>query len=78
MAEEKIKLIWDFRGADAEGTAIHHQKHLDEFAKRELLLIYETGVVQLADMHYIAYITVEKDKMIAVRNALVPHRGELA
>lgn len=78
MTQDKIKLIWDFRGMDAEGTAIHHQKHLDEFAQRELLLIYETGVAQLTDSHFIAYITVEKDKMITVRDALIPHRGELA
>ncbi len=78
MSQEKIKLIWDFRSRDAEGTARHHQKHLDEFAKRELLLIYDTGVEQLTEDHYIAYITVEKEKMIAVRDALIPHRGELA
>lgn len=78
MDDKKIKLIWDFHGADAEGIAVHHQKHLDEFAKRELLLIYETGTEKISNSHFIAYITVNKDMMISVRDALIPHRGELA
>jgi len=73
----KIKLIWDFRGVDAQKTAEHHLIHLEEFCTREAL-DSNCGVESLAELHFIAYLVVEEQKMIPVRDALRPHRGELA
>ena len=73
----KIKLIWDFRGPAAEGTAKHHIIHLDEFAKAKGL-VASSGFHKASDLYSIAYIIVEEKDMITVRDALRPHRGETA
>ncbi len=75
--EEKIKLIWDFKGPNALQTAIHHETHLKEFASAESLILQITGNEQISDMHCIAFLVVYKNNMIAVRDALKPHRGQL-
>jgi len=74
--EEKIKLIWDFRGPSASLTAIHHQKHLEEFCIKENYSNIEAGSKDFSDAHSTAYIIVPKEKMIVFRDALRPHRGE--
>jgi len=73
----KIKLIWDFRGPASGKTAEHHEIHLKEFIAMEKLPLNITGFTLLNDMHAIAFMVVTDDYMIAVRNALKPHRGEL-
>jgi len=74
----KIKLIWDFRGPDAYETAKHHVIHLKEFATKENLEYHESDVKELNPMLSYAYITVNESEMIIYRDALQPHRGELA
>lgn len=74
--EEKIKLIWDFRGPAASKTAEHHAIHLAEFATKEGKN-YEVGHAVVSEMHAIAFLIVPKPEMIAMRDALRPHRGEL-
>lgn len=74
----KIKLIWDFRGPDALETAKHHTIHLKEFAAKEDLNYHEADVKELNSMLSYAYITVDENQMIIYRDALHPHRGELA
>jgi hypothetical protein len=73
----KIKLIWDFRGPAAEKTAEHHEKHLKEFIAFEKLDLEITGYQHINDMHSFAYMVVEESNMIAMRDALKPHRGEV-
>lgn len=73
----KIKLIWDFRGPAAGRTAEHHEIHLKEYIAIEKLPLNITGFEVINDMYAIAYIVVTDDFMIAVRDALKPHRGEL-
>lgn len=72
-----IKLIWDFRGPAALKTAEHHEIHLKEFIQIEKLETQLTGHKALHDMHSIAYMVVEERNMLAVRDRLKPHRGEL-
>ena len=72
----KLKLIWDFRGMDAEQTAKHHEIHLDEFAKREKLEEASCGVEVIDELYTLAYMIVLEKDMILVRDALIPHRGE--
>lgn len=74
----KIKLIWDFRGMEALEIAKHHCIHLEEFAVKEKLSFYEINSNTISEMYSIAFITVDEKDMIAYRDALQPHRGEVA
>ncbi len=73
----KIKLIWDFRGSVAAQTAEHHEVHLKEYMLIEKLPLNITGFYIINDMHAIAFMVVEEENMIAVRDVLKPHRGEI-
>jgi len=76
--ESKIKLLWDFRGPDALETAKHHTIHLKEFATIENLQFHEIDVKELNTMLCTAFIIVNESDMKVYRDALKPHRGELA
>ena len=73
--ERAIRLIWDFRGDTAQGTAEHHARHLAEFAQREKLSMQTTGAEALAPLHWIAWMIVEEKDVPALRTALRPSRG---
>lgn len=73
----KIKLIWDFRGPTAAKTAEHHEIHLKEYIALEKTELNITGFEIKNEMHTIAFMVVTDAEMIAVRDALKPHRGEL-
>lgn len=77
MADRQIKLIWDFRGESARNTAIHHKIHLEEYVLAQRLTLNITGHKDLNNVHSIAYLVVSEAEMIAVRDALKPHRGEV-
>lgn len=74
---ERVKLIWDFRGFNAQPIAVHHAKHLAEFAKAEKLQNFLFGNEEITPMHYIAFLVVEKDMMNTLRETLKPTRGQL-
>lgn len=74
----KIKLIWDFRGPDALKTAEHHCIHLKEYSTAESLAFFDINTVEFADNHSIAFIIVDEKDIIIFRDALKPHRGEVA
>ena len=76
--DRKLKLIWDFRGESSEKTAEHHCIHLKEFAVIENLHYYEINFSVISEMHTIAYIVVDEADMKTYRDALKPHRGQLA
>lgn len=73
----QIKLIWDFRGPASAKTAEHHEIHLKEYIAIEKLPANLTGFEIKNEMHAIAFMVVTEDYMIAVRDALKPHRGEI-
>lgn len=73
----KIKLIWDFRGPASAKTAEHHEIHLKEYISIEKLPITITGFKIIDEMYAIAWIVVQEENMIQVRDALKPHRGEV-
>lgn len=75
--ERQIKLIWDFRGEAALKTAEHHEIHLREYIEREKLPISITGFSEINESHAIAFMVVNDEQMIALRDILKPHRGEL-
>ena len=74
----KLKLIWDFRGEASKKTAEHHCIHLKEFALIEKLHFYEIDFSVISQMHAIAFIVVDEIDMKTIRDALKPHRGEVA
>lgn len=74
---KKIKLIWDFRGPASAKTAEHHEIHLKEYILSEKYSLNITGFEIKNEMHAIAFMVVEEENMIAVRDALKPHRGEI-
>lgn len=74
---EKVKLIWDFRGPDANATAEHHIIHLKEFAEKENLVIIDYGIEPYSDLFQAAYIITEKSNLEVIKQALKPHRGQL-
>lgn len=72
-----LKLIWDFKGPDAQLTANHHLIHLKEYVNLNEINCPESDVENLAINHTIAYIVVEETDMPQVRDRLKPHRGQL-
>lgn len=74
----KIKLLWDFRGEDAAATAKHHTIHLKEFANLEGLQYHEIDILEKNPILVSAFITVDELDMKTYRDALKPHRGEIA
>ncbi len=74
----KIKLIWDFRGPDALATAKHHVIHLKEFTAIEQLPYHQIDINAINPMLCTAFVVVDEAQMKTFRDALKPHRGELA
>lgn len=74
----KIKLLWDFRGPDAKETAKHHTIHLKEFSTLENLNFDEINIRESNPMLASAFIIVDEKDMKTYRDALKPHRGEIA
>lgn len=72
---DRIKLIWDFRGPNAEPIARHHAKHLEEFARSQTLGETHCGVEMLTPMHHTAFLIAEKRHLDILREKLKPHRG---
>jgi hypothetical protein len=74
---ERVKLIWDFRGPNAGPIASHHAKHLSEFIEIEGLEGSFAADESLSEMHSIAFLVVEKERMQELRERLKPNRGQL-
>jgi len=77
LSERKIKLIWDFKGPDAQRIAEHHAKHLEEYVALERLELKTVGHLQLSEVHSYAFLVVPENQMIKMRDALKPHRAEI-
>ena len=71
----KIRLIWDFYGETATGTAEHHIIHLDEFMLREDISYFHRGVESAGDLHAQAYMTVDEKDVKVLRDSLRPNRA---
>jgi hypothetical protein len=72
--DQGVRLIWDFRGRDSLPIAEHHAVHLAEFLSKEGLE-GRTGSEQLSEAHHMAFMDIQMDKMLNVRDALRPHRA---
>ena len=72
-----LKLIWDFKGADALKIAQHHEIHLKEYIQQEKAPVQITGTEIINELHSIAFMVVKEDVMKPIRDALKPHRGQV-
>jgi hypothetical protein len=75
--QRQIKLIWDFKGSVALETAKHHEIHLKEFISIHKIVSEITGFESISEMHAIAFMVVNEQDMIVIRDTLKPHRGEV-
>ncbi len=73
----KLKLIWDFHSPEALKIAEHHEIHLKEYISAQNFNIDTTGVESLSELHAIAFLVVNEDKMKLLRDVLKPHRGQV-
>ena len=73
---ERVKMIWDFRGPNAQKIAAHHKIHLDEFIQKEKLKDIITGTEIISEMHHTAIMIVYPNDVMALRAILKPHRGQ--
>lgn len=69
-----LRLLWDFFGPDARGTAIHHELHLREFFEREALACAGTGVGSAGEGHALSWCELRLEDEDAVTRALRPQR----
>ena len=76
---KQIKLIWDFRGPDAQGIAEHYKIHLDQYLERNQLSsdLVKTGIEEITGMYYLAYMAIDEESAEEVIKALRPHRREI-
>ncbi|WGK64948.1 hypothetical protein [Croceiramulus getboli] len=75
--ERQIKMLWDFRGPNAQPTATHHEVHLKEYVTMKSIPETITGVEQLSAMHTVAFLVTNEAWVAQVREDLKPHRGQV-
>jgi len=69
----KSKLVWEMHGPHAHGTAEHHAVHLAEFAEKEKIELFNSGVEKLSDMFSAAFMIIKESDSETVEKALRPH-----
>jgi len=70
----KIRLMWDFFGPDARGTAAHHLIHLHELFEKESIAYTASGVGSGMTNHAMSWCEVHADDADAISKALKPQR----
>ena len=76
--EEKIRLIWDFRGPDCEKIAKHYKIHLSDFLNTNNSVYFDFNDKKITTLHHIVYLIVLTSSMKYFRDNLKPNRGEIA
>lgn len=66
--------LWDFFGPDADATARHFMKHLDDFLVQNTLAGCTTGVVSEGPGHCAAWCRPPAELESAVERSLAPKR----
>jgi hypothetical protein len=67
-------LVWDFFGPRAEPTALHFQRHLNEFLTRNEIIGCTTGTRSEGRGHCAAYCVAPAASRDAIARALRPQR----
>ena len=78
ILNRKIKLIWDLRNLEVKKMASDHCENLKYFATREKTHYYEIDSKVISENYAVAYMIVDEKDMIMYRDALKPHRAEVA
>ena len=73
---KQVKLIWEFRGPNAELTAKHHILHLKEYMNLEKIMYSKIDYVILDEFKTYAFIIVSEIHMQKIRTDLKPHKGQ--
>lgn len=73
----RLKLIWDFRGPDAQKIAEHHEIHLKEYINTHSIKTHKTGFESIHELHSIAFMVIDETDMRPIRDVLKPHRGQV-
>lgn len=71
-----LKVIWDFRGPAAEQTAIHYEKHLQEYCAMNNMPHHGSGVQHPSGVHSMAYLVIDPVQVEKIKLDLKPQRGE--
>ena len=56
--EEKIRLIWDFRGPDCEKIAKHYKIHLSDFLNTNNSVYFDFNDRKITALHHMVYLIV--------------------
>jgi len=72
----KVKMIWDFKGPNAEAIAKHHVVHLNEFILSEAIEDAFAESLKLTEMYTQAFLVVPERYTHELRKRLKPHRGQ--
>lgn len=75
--ERIIKFVWEFRGADALGTAKHHVIHLKDYAQKEGFSFYESDIEEHTSMFVEAFFKIEEPDAKKCYDFLKPNRAEI-
>ena len=70
------KLIWDFFGPNAAGTAAHFLKHLEQFLQANGASGTETGSAAAGPGHTLVYCVATTEIAPGIERALKPRRSE--
>ncbi len=70
-----LRFHWDFFGPDAQETAAHFVKHLDQFCAREGIT-GRSWTMTNPPLRHSAVLECEEQYLKVVRDALKPVRGE--
>lgn len=72
-----LRLVWEFRGMDAQQIAAHHLQHLNEYLNREGIEVRDSGVQEHSEMYASAYLICEEAMALKLREPLKPHAAYL-
>lgn len=72
---KKILFEWHFFGKDAEGTAKHHLKHLQEFIVREKIESERQEFKKMDDQLSSAMMVIDEETAHKINDVLKPHRA---
>ena len=75
--ENKISLIWGFRGVDALYSAKYQLTHHVEFMIKEDISYLDKSSEQISELHSICSIIIKDSDLDFVKKRLKPHRGFL-
>ncbi len=69
-----VRIIWDFFGPDAKGTAKHQIHHVHELFERESITYYASGVGTAQKNHAMSWVEIDLEEEEPVSKALKPNR----